>query len=203
MYRLARVLFQMQPLDTDLHGLAVNVDLDLALTHDRLLVLADLISLRQIGIEIVLTIKHTFQIDRCLNAQPRAHGLCDAFGIDDGQHAGHRRIDKRDMTIRSATERGRGAREKFRRRGHLRVHLQADDDLPLARRTFDEVGIGGGLDLVLHGLAPFESPRYRRGPSIAIPSLALLARMRRNDFVWMRPDKPEARRSTDKRQDHE
>jgi hypothetical protein len=40
----------MQPLDTDGHAFAaVEIDTDLALADDRLLVLADLIALRQVG----------------------------------------------------------------------------------------------------------------------------------------------------------
>ena len=56
--RLAGVLLQVQPLDADVQRLAVDVDLDLALADDRLLVLADLIALRQVGIEVVLAVEH-------------------------------------------------------------------------------------------------------------------------------------------------
>ena len=53
------VLFQMQAFDADSHGIAIgHVEHDLALSDDRRLVLADLIALRQVGIEIVLAVKH-------------------------------------------------------------------------------------------------------------------------------------------------
>ena len=56
--RLAGVLLEMQPLDADGDGLAVGqIDDDLALADDRRLVLADLIALRQVGIEIVLAVE--------------------------------------------------------------------------------------------------------------------------------------------------
>ena len=59
--RLAGVLLEMQALDADLHGLAIgHVDDDLALADDRRFVLADLIALRQIGIEIVLAVEDRF-----------------------------------------------------------------------------------------------------------------------------------------------
>ena len=59
--RLAGVLLEVQPLDADRHGLAVGqVDDDLALADDRRLVLADLVALRQVGIEIVLPVEHRF-----------------------------------------------------------------------------------------------------------------------------------------------
>src|SRR6185503_14275949 len=50
---LARILLEMQALDADIDALAaVEVDRDDALADDRRLVLADLIALRQVGIEI-------------------------------------------------------------------------------------------------------------------------------------------------------
>ena len=56
---LAGVLLQMQPLDPDPAAFAVlEVDGDLALAHDRVLVLADLIALGQVGIEIILAVEH-------------------------------------------------------------------------------------------------------------------------------------------------
>jgi hypothetical protein len=39
-------------------GIAVDVDLDFALADNRVLVLRDLIALRQVGIEIVLAVEH-------------------------------------------------------------------------------------------------------------------------------------------------
>ena len=69
---LAGVLLEMQPLDADGDRLAVvEIDDHLALAHDRLLVLADLIALRQIGIEIILAVEHRFQIDLRLQARAR------------------------------------------------------------------------------------------------------------------------------------
>ena len=61
---LAGVLLQMQPLDADRDVFAVSqFDDDLALAHDRRLILADLIALRQIWIEVVLAVEHRAQID--------------------------------------------------------------------------------------------------------------------------------------------
>ncbi len=57
--RLAGVLLEMQPLDADGDGLAVReIDDHLALADDRRLVLADLVALRQVGIEIILAVEH-------------------------------------------------------------------------------------------------------------------------------------------------
>ena len=88
-----------------------NVDDDLALADDRALVLRDLVALRQVGIEIVLAIEDGCQVDLRLEPETGAHGLRYAFGIDDRQHARHRRIDERDMGVRLAAELGRRAGE--------------------------------------------------------------------------------------------
>ena len=112
--QLAGVLFQMQPLDPDRRGLAaVQFDHDLALAHDRRLVLADLVALRRIRIEIVLAVEHRAQVDLRIEAEPGRDSLPDAFLVDDRQHARHRGIDQRDMAVRLAAEFGRGAREQF------------------------------------------------------------------------------------------
>ena len=87
--RLAGVLLEMQPLDADGRRFAVRqIDDDLALADDRLLVLADLIALRQIGIEIVLPVEHRAQIDLRLEAEPGAHRLRDAFSLITGSMPG-------------------------------------------------------------------------------------------------------------------
>src|SRR5262249_2049152 len=69
--RFSGVLFKMQPLDPDLHGLAVGqIDDDLALAHERRFVLADLIALRQIGIKVVLAVDTDFRLIRALSPRP-------------------------------------------------------------------------------------------------------------------------------------
>src|SRR5262249_16093409 len=65
--------------------------------------------------------------------------LLDAFLVDHREHAGHGRIDERHVRIGLAAERGGGAGEELRARGHLGMDLHADDDLPDARYAFDEL----------------------------------------------------------------
>ena len=112
-----------------------------------LLVLRDLIALRQVGIEVVLAVEHGRQVDLGLEAQARADRLLDAELVDHRQHAGHGRIDQGDMAVGLAAELGGGAREQLGLGGDLGMHLQADDDFPVAGGTLDEV-LGGGV--VLH-----------------------------------------------------
>ena len=137
--RLAGVLLQMQALDADLHRLAVDVDLDLALADDRAACTGDLIALRQIGIEVVLAVEDALQVDLRLEAEAGAHRLRDAFRVDHRQHAGHRRVDQRDVAVGLGAECRRSAGEQLGVRGDLGMHLQADDDFPLAGRARDQV----------------------------------------------------------------
>ena len=74
MQRLAGVLLEMQPLDTDPHGLTVRqIDDHLAFSDERRFVLADLITLREIGIKVVLAVEHRFQVDP--RREPEASAL--------------------------------------------------------------------------------------------------------------------------------
>ena len=139
---------------------AVDVDLHLALADDRLLVLGDLIALRQVGIEVVLAVEHRDQVDLGLQAKAGAHGLGDAGLVDHRQHARHGRIDQRDVAVGLAAERRGGAGEQLGLGGDLGVHLQADHDLPVAGGALDEVG---GAWLFCHacialGPCPAHSP---------------------------------------------
>ena len=138
--RFAGILLEMQPLDADAHRLAVgHVDHDLALADDRRFVLADLVALRQVGIEIVLPVEHRFQIDLGFEPEPGAHRLAHAFRIDHRQHAGHGGVDQRDMSVGLAAERGRGAGEQFRLRSDLGMHFHADDHFPVAGYALDQL----------------------------------------------------------------
>ena len=92
---LARILLQMDAHDPDFEAFTVfQIDRDPALAHDGVGELADLIALGQVGIEIVLPVKHRTQIDLGFETQPGAHGLPDRGLVEDRQHAGHGRVDK-------------------------------------------------------------------------------------------------------------
>ena len=134
--RLAGILLQMQPRDADLaRGAVGELDLDLAFADDRVLVLADLIAGRQIGIEVVLAVEPADQVDVRVQPKPGAHRLRHAFAVDHRQHAGKRRIDEADLRVGRRAEIGRGAGEQFRLADHLGMDFQADHDFPGAGAT--------------------------------------------------------------------
>ena len=100
MQRFAGILFEMQTLDTDRNLRAVwQIDQHNPFPDNRVLVLADLIALRQVGIEIIFAVKHRAQIDGGIEPQSGAHRLFHTFLVDDGQHAGHGRIHQRHMGV--------------------------------------------------------------------------------------------------------
>ena len=152
--RLAGILLQMQSLDADFDVLEIAAAIrpdrnrDDALADDRLLVLRDLVALRQVGIEVVLPVEHRFVVDLRLEAEAGADRLPDAFLVDHRQHAGHRRVDQRDIGVGRRAERRRGAGKELGLRRHLRMHFEADDHLPVAGRPGDEaLGVGrAGVD---------------------------------------------------------
>ena len=139
MEALAGILLKMKALDANLEGILLEIDDDDALADDGVLVLRNLVALRQIGIEVVLPVEHRMMIDLRLEAEACADRLRHALLIDDRKHARHRRVDEAHMAVRFAAESRRRAREKFRVRQHLRMHFQADDHFPLAGCAVDEV----------------------------------------------------------------
>jgi len=142
-HQLAGILLQVDALHPDALGralvLLVEQYLDLALADDRVVELADLIALRQIGVEIILPVETRPAVDLRLQRHPRAHRLPYALGIGHRQHARHRRVDQADLAVRLGAEFGRRAGKQLCGGCHLRVDLQADHDLPFAGSTVDAV----------------------------------------------------------------
>ena len=76
----AGILLQMQAGDADMLDRAVlQLDLDIAGADDGMLELADLVAVRQVGVEIVLAVEAREHVDLRLQPQPGAHGLGHAF----------------------------------------------------------------------------------------------------------------------------
>ncbi len=151
--RLAGVLLEMQPLDADGDLLRRReIDDDLPLPDDRALVLADLVALRQIRIEVVLAVEDRAVVDLRVEAEPGAHRLADAFGVDHRQHARHGGVDEADMGVRLGAEGGRGAGKQLGVGGDLCMNLHADHDLPVSRRALDQLLRIRGAGMRIHRL---------------------------------------------------
>ena len=82
--RLARVLFEMGPLDADLFA---RGELERSLDVDGLVVLRDLEVLRHVGIEVVLPGEHR-RLHRAVEGQPRRIASSTAFWLSTGREPG-------------------------------------------------------------------------------------------------------------------
>ena len=120
-------------------SLFVRLDRQRAFAHQRVVKLADLVALRQIGVEIVLPVKPAPRIDLRFYRHPGAHRLADTFAVGHRQHAGHRRIDQADLRIGFCPEGGGRAGKQLGVGSDLGVDFEADHDLPFAGGTVDAV----------------------------------------------------------------
>ena len=102
-HRLAGVLLEVDALDPHLaRDPRPEVDDHLALADDRVVELADLVALRQVGVEVVLAVEAREAVDRRLQPEPGPHRLLDAEAVDHRQHPRHRRVDQADVGVRRA-----------------------------------------------------------------------------------------------------
>ena len=143
-HQLACILLDMDSLDPDplgrLRSLGIGRDVDRALADDRVVQLADLIALRQIGVEIILAVEPRPAVDLRVDRHAGTHRLADALAVRYRQHPRHRRVDQADLRVRLSAETGRRTREQLRIRRDLGVDLEADHDLPVTGRAVDEKG---------------------------------------------------------------
>src|SRR5690606_1569591 len=110
-----------------------------ALAHQRVVELADLVALRQVGVEVVLAVEPAPLVDLRLDRHAGAHRLADALAVRHRQHPRHRRVDQANLAVRLGPERRRGAREQLGVAGDLRMDLEADHDLPFAGCALDAI----------------------------------------------------------------
>jgi len=148
----AGVLFKVNPLDPhQTRDAGRQVNQHLAHSHDGMVKLADLIALRQVGVEIVLAVKGRGQVDLRLQAQPGAHRLFNAKLVDHRQHPRHRGIDEGDVRIRLGPDLCGRPREQFGPAGDLGVNLHPDHQFPIALRPGNDFRFRGGIGQVEHG----------------------------------------------------
>ena len=103
---------------------------DLATHDDGVFELADLVTLGQIRVEIVLTGKDGVLIDLGANGQAKADGAANGFAIHHGQHTRHGQVDQAGLHIRLGAEGGGCPRKDFRLGGELGMRFDADDNFP-------------------------------------------------------------------------
>ena len=118
---------------------SVEVDLDLALADDRVLVLGDLIALRQVGVEVVLAVEHRAQVDLAPSGPSPVRTACSTQrALITGSMPGMAASTSDTWVLGSAPNVGRRAGEQLGVGDHLGMDFQPQDDFPVAGFAFDQ-----------------------------------------------------------------
>ena len=128
-HELRRILLQVRAGDPD----AVAVDVEMPPGADRLVVLADLVRLRTVGIEVVLAVKLASLGDVAVQGEPDLDRLVDRAGIDRRKRAGMSEADRTCARVRLVAEPVLAPAEHLRVRVELHVDLEPDHRLPPPR----------------------------------------------------------------------
>ena len=139
MQRLAGVLLEVGAGQVDrlLDQLLAFTELDgeLAADDDGQFELADLVTLGQVGVEVILAREYGLRGDLTLDSKAEADRAFDGALVQHRQHAGQGDIDSVGLDIGFGAERRRAAGKDLRARLELNVRLDADDDFPLIHRV--------------------------------------------------------------------
>src|SRR5262249_37862232 len=126
---LSGVVLYMDARHADALGLAVDLDLDPAVFGQGLIVLRNLVALRQIRVEVILTGEDGTRVHVAIQRQSRLNGEFHGLAAKHRQRARQSQANRADMSVRRRAEtRGTPAKD-LGARGKLDVHLQPDDRL--------------------------------------------------------------------------
>jgi hypothetical protein len=129
---LAGVVLEMGSRDADAFPGAVRPHyVDMAVLGDGLVVLRNLVALRQVRIEVVLAREDGRLAHLAIQRQPRLHRHFHDAAIQHRQRAGHAEANRTDVGIGLGTETGGATTENLGLGGELDVHLKADHGLVL------------------------------------------------------------------------
>src|SRR5262249_4140245 len=98
-------------------------------TCQRSLVLRDLVSLRKIGIEVVLACEDRRLVDMAIERKARADGQIDCRSIQDRERAGKAETHWTHVSVRRGPKRRTAPTENLRRGSEVGVNLEADNGL--------------------------------------------------------------------------
>ncbi len=131
MDRFAGIFFQMCPRNADaLFSATVDRNDQLTVLDDRQLVLADLVTLRQIGIEVVLAREYGSPCDICIHSKAKFAGHADGFLVKYGQYARITEVDQAGLRVRLGSIRRRSPGKYLAPGRKLGVDFKADHDFP-------------------------------------------------------------------------
>ncbi len=120
-----------------------------AARDERLLVLRDLVALRQIRVEVVLAREDRARVHLAVRRESRADAELDGAAVQHRQHARQTEIERVRVVVGRIAVAHRRRREEFRRGAHVHVHFESDHDLvaivrarPFAHRAASQLGSG-------------------------------------------------------------
>ena len=171
------------------YGLAVDLDVEVALDAQRLVVLRDLEVLRHVRVEVVLAREAAPRRDRAVQRQADLDRRLDRRLVDDRQRAGQAQADRAGVRVRLGAELGRAAAEHLRRGAEFDVRLEADDRLVLGQHFL--VGQCSCAQLRDRGEDGLDGRLEGRADAVA----ALVGQRRRHDLQADRQPLATARRA--------
>src|SRR5690554_1531046 len=122
--------------DTNRLGSAVfKGDLDGARADDRVVHLAGLVALGQVGIEIVFAIEYRDLGNLGMDTQAELHGHRYCGFVEYRQYTGQAQVDGAGLGVGLGTKGGRGTGEDFRAGRELNVDLKPNYGFPLHQRV--------------------------------------------------------------------
>ncbi len=129
---LAGVFFKVGAGHADaLDGAVFQGDVQVAFAHDRQFHLTDLITLRQVRVEVILAGEHVVLTDLGVDGQAKLDRHLHGFLVQHRQRTGHAQVDEAGLSVGLGAERGGATGENLRLGGELGMNLQPDDDFPL------------------------------------------------------------------------
>ena len=128
-HALARVLLEVNADDVDAAGKRpFRVDhLQEPVGRERQVELADLIALRQVGVEVVFPVPLGKPGDPAVEGEGRLEGEFEGVAVHHRQRAGQAEAGRADLRVGRGAEFRGAAAEEFREGLQLHVHFQADD----------------------------------------------------------------------------
>ena len=131
MERFPRVLLEVDPDEADSLLLAAHMDVDRTPLAEGTIVLGDLVALRKVRVEVVLSREDAPRVDRRADRESGHDGEFDGPLVQDREHAREPEANRTDLSIRRRAEGGGAGAEDLRVRLQLRVNLEPDHRLVL------------------------------------------------------------------------
>ena len=131
---LRRVLLEMRPDDADLELAVGRRQRHVPVHAERLVVLGDLVALRQVGIEVVLPMEGRALGDLAAEAEAEQDRHLDRALVRHGQRARMGEADRAGAGVLGREVLELAAAEHLRPRLQVDVDLEADDRFPVHRR---------------------------------------------------------------------